>query len=65
MVLEYPKVSNNSSVADVEQHKDIQAKVFDQSLHAEAKYKKVVDRHHLDYTLEKPMFQVGNRVWLL
>ena len=46
----------------LEQLKYIQAKLFDHLLHAQAKYKKVADRHRLDSTLEKLKFQIGGRV---
>ena len=57
MMLKYQKVSNNPIVKDrLEQLKEIQTKLSNHLLHAQAKYKKVAYRHHLDSTPEKPKF---------
>ena len=49
MMLKYPKVSNNPAIKDhVEQLKEIQLNLSDHLLHAQAKYKKVIDRYRLD-----------------
>ena len=57
MMLEYPKLSNNPVIEDqLEQLQNIQAKLSDYLLHAQTKYKKVVDRHHLDSTPKEPKF---------
>ena len=62
MMLEYPKVSNNPAVKDrLEQLKEVQANISDNLLHTQAKYKKVTDKHRLDFTLENPKFKVGDR----
>ena len=63
MMLEYPKVSNNPTVKDcLERLKEIQAKLSGHLLHAQAKYKKVANKHRSDSTLKNPKFKVGERV---
>ena len=57
MMLEYQKLSNNPVIEDkLEQLQNIQAKLSDYLLHAQTKYKKAVDRHHLDSTPKEPKF---------
>ena len=59
MMLEYPKVSNNPVVKDhLEQLKEVQTNLFDILLHAQAKYKKVANKHRLDSTLEDPKLKL-------
>ena len=66
MHLNYPKDSNGVIIKDnLEQLKDIQANLSNHLLHAQTKYKKVANEHHLDSALEVPKFRVGDRVWLL
>ena len=63
MMLECPKVSKNPTVKDrLEKLKEIQTNLSHNLLHAQAKYKKVADKHRLDSSLEDPKFKVGNRV---
>ena len=66
MVLEYLETSNNPTVQDcLLQLKDIQVKLSNHLLHAQASYKKAADRHRLDSSKDEPKFRVGDRVWLL
>ena len=66
LMLEHLQISNNPAVNDrVLQLKDIQAKLSDHLLHAQASYKKAADRHRLDCSTNEPKFRVGDRVWLL
>jgi hypothetical protein len=66
MMLENIEVSNNPTIeGHLEQLKDIQVKLADHLLRAQATYKKAADRRRLNSSPEKPMFQVGDRVWLV
>jgi hypothetical protein len=66
MMLENIEVSNNPTIqGHLEQLKDIQVKLSDHLLHPQATYKKVANRCRLSSSPEKPMFQVGDRVWLV
>ena len=59
MMLEYSKVSKNPFIEDLlEQLKEIQAKLSDHLFHAQAKYKKVANKHRLDSTLEDPKLKL-------
>ena len=65
-MLEHLQISNNPVVHDrVLQLKDIQAKLSDHLLNAQASYKKAADRYRLDSSTNEPKFWVGDRVWLL
>ena len=65
-MLEHLQISNNPVVHDrVLQLKDIQAKLSDHLLNAQASYKKAVIRYHLDSSTNEPKFRVGDLVWLL
>ena len=62
-MLEHPKVSKNPTVKDhLEQLKEVQDNFSDSLFHAQAKYKKVANKHRSDSTLKNPKFKVGDRV---
>ena len=62
MVLEHPQTSNNPTIENILQHQEIQANISENLLHAEAIYKKVIDRHRLQSSPNKSKFRVGNPV---
>ena len=64
--VQHLKISSNPFVQDyVLQLKDIQAKISDHLLHAQAFYQKVLDHHCLDSSANEAKFRVGDHVQLL